>query len=173
MDTLETLTHRRSCRAFDGRPVEEDKLAQIVKAGQYAPNGMGRQSPTFVVVTNPETVATLSRLNAQVMGSKADPFYGAKTVVVVLGDSERPTYVEDGALAMGNMLNAACALGVDSIWIHRAREVFESDEGKALLTQWGLPADGSLKGVGNCVLGYAAKPLAEAAPRRDNVVWVK
>ena len=172
METIEALIHRRSCRKYSERPVEAEKLARIIEAGQYAPSGMGRQPVTFVAVTDPATVERLSQLNAQVMGSDGDPFYGAKTVVVVLVDRNVPTHVEDGSLAMGNLLNAAYALGVDSCWIHRAHEVFDSPEGLELLAKWGLPADGSLRGVGNCILGYAEDTLPEAKPRRDNVVYV-
>lgn len=107
------------------------------------------------------------------MGSNSDPFYGAKTVVVVLVDRSVPTHLEDGSLAMGNLLNAAYALGVDSCWIHRAHEVFDSPEGLELLASWGLPADGNLRGVGHCILGYAEDTLPEPKPRRDNVVYVK
>ena len=121
METIEALIHRRSCRNYSDRPVEAEKLARIIEAGQYAPSGMGRQPVTFVAVTDPATVERLSQLNAQVMGSNSDPFYGAKTVVVVLVDRSVPTHLEDGSLAMGNLLNAAYALGVDSCWIHRAR----------------------------------------------------
>lgn len=167
------LIHRRSCRNYSDRPVEAEKLARIIEAGQYAPSGMGRQPVTFVAVTDPATVERLSQLNAQVMGSNSDPFYGAKTVVVVLVDRSVPTHLEDGSLAMGNLLNAAYALGVDSCWIHRAHEVFDSPEGLELLASWGLPADGSLRGVGNCILGYAEDTLPEPKPRRDNVVYVK
>ena len=164
METIEALIHRRSCRKYSDRPVEAEKLARIIEAGQYAPSGMGRQLVT---------VERLSQLNAQVMGSNSDPFYGAKTVVVVLVDRSVPTHLEDGSLAMGNLLNAAYALGVDSCWIHRAHEVFDSPEGLELLASWGLPADGSLRGVGNCILGYAEDTLPEAKPRRDNVVYVR
>ena len=129
--------------------------------------------PKYVAVTDPATVERLSQLNAQVMGSKGDPFYGAKTVVVVLVDRSVPTHLEDGSLAMGNLLNAAYALGVDSCWIHRAHEVFDSPEGLELLASWGLPADGSLRGVGNCILGYAEDTLPEAKPRRDNIIYVR
>ena len=131
METIEALIHRRSCRNYSDRPVEAEKLARIIEAGQYAPSGMGRQPVTFVAVTDPATVERLSQLNAQVMGSNSDPFYGAKTVVVVLVDRSVPTHLEDGSLAMGNLLNAAYALGVDSCWIHRAHEVFDSPEGRA------------------------------------------
>lgn len=139
METIEALIHRRSCRNYSDRPVEAEKLARIIEAGQYAPSGMGRQPVTFVAVTDPATVERLSQLNAQVMGSNSDPFYGAKTVVVVLVDRSVPTHLEDGSLAMGNLLNAAYALGVDSCWIHRAHEVFDSPEGLELLASWGLP----------------------------------
>ena len=137
METIETLIHRRSCRNYSDRPVEAEKLARIIEAGQYAPSGMGRQPVTFVAVTDPATVERLSQLNAQVMGSDGDPFYGAKTVVVVLVDRSVPTHLEDGSLAMGNLLNAAYALGVDSCWIHRAHEVFDSPEGLELLAKLG------------------------------------
>ena len=151
METIEALIHRRSCRKYSNRPVEAEKLARILEAGQYAPSGMGRQPVTFVAVTDPATVERLSQLNVQVMGSEGDPFYGAKTVVVVLVDRSVPTHLEDGSLAMGNLLNAAYALGVDSCWIHRAHEVFDSPEGLELLAKWGLPADGSLRGIGRIV----------------------
>lgn len=173
MDTLEALTHRRSCRSYSDRAVPRDTIERIIEAGRFAPSGMGRQPCTFVAVTDPDTIKTLSRLNAQVMQSTGDPFYGAKAVIVVLVDRSVPTHVEDGSLAMGNLLNAAYALGVDSCWIHRAHEVFDSPEGRNLLETWGLPADGSLRGVGHCILGYHDAPLPEAKPRRDNVVYVQ
>lgn len=131
MDALDALKTRRSCRAYLDRPVDAQTLDAIIEAGRFAASGMGRQSVTFVAVTDPATVKQLSRMNAQIMGVDTDPFYGAQTVVVVLVDASVPTCVEDGALAMGNLMNAAHALGVDSCWIHRAREEFESKEGRA------------------------------------------
>lgn len=128
---------------------------------------------TFVAVTDPATVERLSQLNAQVMGSNSDPFYGAKTVVVVLVDRSVPTHLEDGSLAMGNLLNAAYALGVDSCWIHRAHEVFDSARGPRAAGQLGPARRRRLRGVGNCILGYAEDTLPEAKPRRNNVVYVK
>lgn len=168
METIEALIHRRSCRKYSDRPVEAEKLARIIEAGQYAPSGMGRQPVTFVAVTDPATVERLSQLNAQVMGSEGDPFYGAKTVVVVLVDRSVPTHLEDGSLAMGNLLNAAYALGVDSCWIHRAHEVFDSPEGLELLAKWGLPADGSLARCRSLHSGLRRRHATrgKAAPRQ-------
>ena len=135
----------------------------------YAPTGMGRQSPIMVAVQDPDTVRELSRLNARVMGASTDPFYGAPTVIVVLADPEIGTYREDGSLVMGNLLNAAHAVGLGSCWIHRAREVFDSPEGKALLKKWGVPE--KYVGIGNCILGYAAQPAAAPKPRKADYIF--
>ena len=132
-ETLNTLKTRLSVRAYLPEQVKEEQLQQILEAGTYAPTGMGKQSPVMVVVQDPDTIAYLSKLNAALMGTTADPFYGAPTVIVVLADRSRGTCVEDGSLVMGNLMNAAQAVGVNSCWIHRAREVFDSPEGKALL----------------------------------------
>lgn len=167
-ETLKTLKTRRSVRAYLPEQIKEEELQQILEAGEYAPTGMGVQSPVMVAVQDSETIRLLSRLNAAVMGNSGDPFYGAPTVIVVLADRNRGTCVEDGSLVMGNLMNAAASLGVASCWIHRAREVFESAEGKALLEKWGLSQD--YIGVGNCILGYAAGPVPEAKPRKDNYV---
>ncbi len=167
-ETMKTLIQRRSCRKYQKRQVDRDQLEQILEAGTYAPTGMGRQSPVIVAVQDPEMVAKLSAMNAAVMGSQSDPFYGAPTVLVVLADKTMPTYLYDGALVMGNLMNAAHSLGVASCWIHRAKEVFASQEGKALLAQWGLPD--TYEGIGNCILGYADGPLPEAKPRKEN--WI-
>ena len=167
MDTITVLKSRRSCRNFDGRPIAEEELNIILEAGTYAPTGMGRQSPIMVAVQDKETVAKLSKMNAAIMGTDTDPFYGAATVIVVLADKTMPTYIYDGALVMGNLMNAAEAIGVQSCWIHRAKEEFESEEGKALLKKWGI--DGDYEGIGHCVLGYGEK--APAKPRKDKYIY--
>ena len=129
---------------------------------------MGKQSPVIVVVQKPELIAKLSKMNAAVMGTTSDPFYGAPTVLIVLADPERGTYVEDGSLVMGNLMLAAHAVGVDSCWIHRAREVFASEEGKALKAEWGVPE--SYVGIGHCVLGYRSGEYPKAKARKDGFV---
>ena len=131
MDAMENLLTRRSCRAYKDEPVSDDAIYNIVRAGLYAPSGMGRQSAIVVVVTDKAVRDQLSRMNAEIAGMKeGDPFYGAPVVLVVLADRTVPTHVEDGALMMGNLLNAAHAEGLGSCWIHRAREEFESPIGK-------------------------------------------
>ena len=166
-DALSVLKERRSCRSFDGRAVEEEKLKAILEAGTYAPTGMGRQSPIMVAIQDKETISQLSKMNASIMGSDGDPFYGASTVIVVLADKSMPTYIYDGSLVMGNLMNAAEAVGVQSCWVHRAKEEFESDEGKALLKKWGITGD--YEGIGHCVLGYGEKMSAK--PRKENYIY--
>lgn len=168
-ETLRDLKERRSCRAYLPEQIREEALAAILEAGTYAPTGMGRQSPVIVAVQDPETRNTLSRMNAAVMGRDGDPFYGAPTVVVVLADPEIGTYLYDGVLVMGNLMNAAQSVGVDSCYIFRAKEVFETAEGKALLRKWGIPE--RYVGIGNCILGYGAPGgKQEAAPRKENYI---
>ena len=171
--TLQDLKTRRSIRAYRPEQIKEEELQKILEAGTYAPTGMGKQSPRIVVVQDRETRDLLSKLNAAVMGTDSDPFYGAPTVLVVLADRERPTCVEDGSLVMGNLMNAAHAVGVGSCWIHRAREVFDSGEGRALLKKWGI--EGDYVGVGHCILGYPADgAVPEAKPRKeDYIVYVR
>ena len=172
MELLEGLKTRRSVRKFRLEPVEGETLRKILEAGTYAPTGRNLQSPLMVVLQDPATIAQVSKLNAAVLGSDTDPFYGAPTVVVVLADRNRSTHVEDGSLVMGNLMLASHALGVGSCWIHRAKEVFESPEGRALLRKWGVPDD--YVGVGNCILGYCDGDYPETRPRKEGyVVWAK
>lgn len=160
----EDLLTRRSVRKYSDRPVEEEKLDRVLTAGLYAPTGMNNQLPVLVAVRDKATRDKLSRMNAAVMGTSGDPFYGAPCVIVVLSDPERMTWVEDGSLVLGNLMNAAHSLGLGSCWIHRAKECFDTPEGKELLRAWGVPEN--YRGVGNCILGYAAEE-PEAKPRKS------
>ena len=168
-ETLQDLKSRRSCRKYKQEQIKEEELNQILEAGTWAPTGMGAQSPIMVVVQDKETIGKLSEMNAQVFGKTGmDPFYGAPTVVVVLADKNRRTYVQDGSVVMGNLMNAANAVGVGSCWVHRAKEVFESEEGKQFLKKWGI--EGDYEGIAHCILGYADDE-PKAAPRKENYIY--
>lgn len=170
-ETLKVLETRRSCRAFKPELIEEEKLQAIIKAGTYAATGMGKQSPIIIAVTNKELRDKLSAMNAKFMGKDEsfDPFYGAQELLIVLANKAMPTYLYDGTLVMGNLMNAAADLGVDSCWIHRAKEEFETPEGKELLASLGI--EGDYEGIGHLVLGYAAVSAKEAAPRKADYVY--
>ena len=158
--TTQVLKTLRSCKKYKSQHVPRHLIDEIVACGLNAPTGRNLQAPIFVVVTNDSVVAKLSKLNADVMGAKGDPFYGAKDVIVVLASKVAHTYVYDGSVAMTNLMNSAYILGVGSCWIHRAKEVFYSPEGKQLLSEWGITDD--VEGVGFCVLGY---PDGEPVPK--------
>ncbi|MCR5835024.1 MAG: nitroreductase [Lachnospiraceae bacterium] len=170
-ETLKVLETRRSCRNFKQESVNKEDLDAIIKAGTYAATGMGKQSPIIIAVTDKEIRDELSEENRKIGGWNEgfDPFYGAPVILIVLADKSVPTYVYDGALVMGNLMNAAESLGVASIWIHRAKEEFDSEFGKNLLKKLGV--EGDFEGIGHCALGYAAEPPKDAAPRKTNYVY--
>ncbi len=168
-DTIRTIITRKSARSYLDRHVDRTLLDEIVAAGLNAPTGRNLQTPRFVVVTDDAVVEELSKMNAAVFGMEGDPFYGARDVIIVLAKKEG-TYLYDGSLAMGNLLNAAWSLGVDCRWIHRAKEVFASEGGKALLAQWGITDE--VEGIGFCILGYAKEEKEKTEIRSGRVFYV-
>ena len=169
MDAMQNLLTRRSVRQYKEDPIPQDVLERIVEAGTYAATGMGKQSPIIVAVTNRALRDRLSRMNAAVMGGSGDPFYGAPVVLVVLADKSIGTHVYDGSLVMGNLMLAAHAEGVSSCWIHRAKEEFESEEGRQILRDLGI--EGDYEGIGHCILGYADCEEPQPKPRKASYVY--
>ena len=168
-EVLKSLTGRRSCRSYLPDPIPQETLDLILEAGTYAATGMGKQSPIIIAVTDKAVRDELSAMNAAVMGAERDPFYGAPVVIAVLADKNIPTYKYDGSLVIGNLMNAAHALGIGSCWIHRAKEEFESEAGKAILQKLGI--EGDYEGIGHCILGYPAAPANAPAPRKENYIY--
>lgn len=169
MDAMQNLLTRRSVRKYKPDMVPQEKLDKILEAGTYAATGMGRQSPIILAVTDKAMRDRLSKMNAAIMGEDSDPFYGAPVVLVVLADKNVPTYIYDGSLVMGNLMNAAHAEGIASCWIHRAKEEFNSEEGKKILQDLGITGD--YEGIGHCILGYADGDEPAAKPRKENYVY--
>ncbi|MBR6028673.1 MAG: nitroreductase [Clostridia bacterium] len=168
-EAMKVLLERRSCRSYKADPIPAEILNQILEAGKYAATGMGKQSPIMIAVTDKAMRDRLSRMNAAVMGADRDPFYGAPVVIAVLASRSVPTYLYDGSLVMGNLMNAAHALGIGSCWIHRAKEEFSTEEGRELLASLGI--EGDYEGIGHCILGYEDGPCRPAAPRKENYVY--
>lgn len=169
-EALQNLLTRRSCRKYRPEQVKDEELDAILEAGTYAPTGRGSQSPLMLVLRKPEDVAAVERLNGGVMGNPdSHPFYGAPTVVVVFADGNSPLGVSDANLVMGNLLNAAHAVGVDSCYIWRAKESFATPEGEELKARWGIPAN--YEGAGNIILGYGEPDgIRPAAPRKEGYI---
>lgn len=173
-ETINTLLKRRSVRSYLDKPVEQDKLELICKAGSYAATAAGKMSPTIICITNKDDLDALEKINAAVMGKDgAHPFYGAKTAILVVADGDNKNCVYDGSLVMGNLMNAAASLGLGSCWIHRAKETFEKPEGKAFLDKWGIK--GNIQGIGYLVLGYTNDPVLGDGPVRkaDYIKYIK
>ena len=168
-ETIQNMISRRSIRKYKDEMIPKEILDEIIKAGTYAATGMNKQAPIIIAITNKEHRDKLSKLNAKIMGNEnIDPFYGAPVVLVVLADKSIPTAIYDGSLIMGNLMNAAHALGMGSCWIHRAKEEFESEEGKKILKSLGI--EGNYEGIGHCILGYQDEE-PETKPRKENYVY--
>ena len=170
-ETLMVLETRRSCRNFKPDMIRDEELKAILRAGTYAATGMGKQSPIIIAVKDKATRDAIAEANRKVAGMPEgmDPFYGAPVILVVLANRNVVTHIYDGSLVMGNLMNAAESLGVASIWIHRAKEEFDSEFGKAILNMLGI--EGDYEGIGHCALGYAAAPPNAAAPRKEGYVY--
>ena len=171
-EVLKVMEERRSCRDFDKtRQLPEEVLEKIIRAGTYAATGRNKQAPIIISVTDKKLRDEISEENRKIGGWEEgfDPFYGAPQMLIVLSDKTVSTHVYDGSLVIGNIMNAAHALGAASCWIHRAKEEFESDFGKNILKKLGI--EGEYEGIGHVALGYANKPLGEAPPRKENYVY--
>lgn len=170
-EVIKAMVERRSIREYKPDMVEQDKIDEIIKAGLYAASGMDFQPSIIVEVTNKELRDRLSEMNREIgaFPEGSDPFYGAPVVLIVLSEKDKPNRVYDGSLVMGNMMLAAHSLGLGSCWIHRAKEEFETEEGKQLLKDLGI--EGEYEGIGHCIVGYPAVDLPEASPRHENRVY--
>ena len=170
-ETIKAMKERRSIRKFKPDMPKKEDLEAIVEAGSYAASGMGRQAAITIAVTNNELRDKISEANRKIGGWQEgfDPFYGAPAILIVLANKAVPTYVYDGSLVMGNLMLAAHSLGLGSIWIHRAKEEFENDEWKTLLTELGI--EGEWEGIGHCAVGYIDGAAPDAAPRKENRIY--
>ena len=173
-EIIKAMEERRSIRKFKSEMPPKEQIEQIVEAGLYAANGMGRQATITVAITNKALRDKLAKANCKIGGwdEGFDPFYGAPVILVVLADKSWPIRVYDGSLVMGNMMLAAHSLGLGSIWIHRAKEEFEQPEYKRLLKELGV--QGEWEGIGHCAVGYIDGGLPKAAERKaGRVFWVE
>jgi nitroreductase len=166
---LQALKERRSVRKYKADMVPQELIDQVIDAGLYAASGHGTQEVIIVAVTNKEVRDKLAQMNREILGTNSDSFYGAPVVLVVLGPKSNKLTPYDGSLVMGNLMQAAHAVGLGSCWINRAKEEFDSEGGKQLLKEWGI--EGEYEGVGHCILGYTDGTVPQAAPRKANRVF--
>ena len=172
-EALEVLKNRRAIRKFKPEQIKDEELDLVLEAGTYAPTAMGMQSPLIVAVQNKEDVKELNKLSAKIMNRPGvtEPYYGAPTIILIFSTDIARTEelgTLDAAAVCTNMLNAAYAVGLGSVWIHRAHEIFDTEEGKALLNKWGIKEH--VRGVASIALGYADMPNPEPKPRREGYI---
>jgi len=173
-DIIRAMKERRSIRRFKSDMPSKEDLAQIAEAGLYAASARGQQKAIIVAVTDKELRDRLSKANCRIggWGEDFDPFYGAPAILIVLAEKDWPNRVYDGSLVMGNLMLAAHSLGLGSIWIHRAKEEFEQEEWKQLLTDLGV--QGEWEGIGHCAVGYSEGEIPPAAPRNEGrLFWAE
>ena len=169
-DAIEVLCGRRSIRKYKPDQITNEELELVLKVGTCAPTALNQQSPIIIAVQNKEEIAKLSKLNAIINGKEnTDPFYGAPTVLIVLADANNKNAMKDGSLVMGNLMNAAYAIGLGSCWINRATELFAMEEGREFLRKWGI--EGEYIGIGNCILGYPDQEHPQMKARKENYVY--
>lgn len=172
LEGMKVLLERRSIRKFKSEMPPKALIEQVIEAGLAAPSAMNAQKTKILVITDKELRDELRKMNAKFMGlsENDDPFYNAPVVLIVIADKSWRPYVYDGSLVMGNMLNAATALGLANIWVHRAKEEFETPFGKDLLKKLGI--QGEWEGIGHCCIGYADCPTPKAPQiKEDRVYW--
>ena len=173
-DIIKAMEERRSIRKFKPDMPDKKDIEQIIEAGLYAASGKGEQATVIVAVTQKELRDQISKSNCKIGGwdEGFDPFYGAPVILIVLGRKDWPTHVYDGSLVMGNLMLAAHSLNLGSIWIHRAKEEFETQEYGLLIRKLGL--EGEWEGIGHCAIGYIDGEVPKATARKENrVYWVE
>ncbi len=170
-DIIKAIKERRSIRSFKAEMPKKEDIDQIVEAGLFAASGSGVQDSIILVIKNKEARDKLSQANCRIGGwdEGFDPFYGAPVVLVVLGNKKESNRIYNGSLVMGNLMLAAHSLGLGSIWIHRARQEFETDEYKKLLKDLGV--EGEWEGIGHCAIGYIDGEMPKAEDRKPNRVF--
>lgn len=170
-EVIKAMVERRSSRSYKNEMLPKEVIDGIIEGGLYAASGRNFQSAVIVAVTDKEMRDRLSEMNRKIGGwaEGFDPFYHAPVVLIVLADKSKPTYLYDGSLVMGNLMLAAHSMGVGSCWIHRAKEEFESDEGKEILKSLGI--EGDYEGIGHCVLGYTDNDLTKIPERKSDRVY--
>jgi len=116
MDTLEAISRRRSIRRFTNDPVDEGTVRTLLAAAMSAPSANNQQPWRFVVVKDRETLVELTTVHPY-----STPLKEAALAVLICGDTEKLTsagfWEQDCAAATENLLVAATALGLGSVWL--------------------------------------------------------
>lgn len=190
MDMLETIKGCRSVRKYTQQQVSRADLAKIIEAGIYSANAGGGQRSMVVAVNNADLAKKIGKLNMAKFNrggligsyvSKEQPsviddpsikngFYGAPTVMCVFCQKDFVFGVADAFIIAQAMAFEAHSIGIASCIVSRAETTFESEEGKALLSEWQVPEGYICRAF--LALGYCDGPYPQAKPRREGRVRI-
>lgn len=128
MELMECILRRRSGRLYTAQPIAEQDLQEILTAGLLSPSSRNLQSAEFITVADKEKLAQLAK--AKVGGSGM--LKEAACAVVVIGKSAvSDAWIEDGSIAMTQMMLRATELGIANCWVqYRNRFAAEDETGK-------------------------------------------
>lgn len=190
MELLELMKRRRPIRKYEARQIARADLEKVMEAGLYAPNAGGGQRAIIRALYNPALCEKIGRWNAARMDrtrlagthvSTQQPslinnpaiqsgFYGAPSVCVIFGPQNFLYSVPDAFCCAENMVLQAARLGLASCIVARAEATFASEEGAALLREWGVPPHYAARCF--VLLGYCKGPYPAEKPRRPGRAMV-
>ena len=154
MDAYSSIMSRRSVRAFKAEMPPMDLVMKVVDAGRYAPSGMNTQKWHFTVVVNKEKI---KEIGAYVLSSDKSICYDAPVFIMVSYEADDFFAKEDTSCALTNMMQAANALGLGSVWINA---INRCDEKARAMQDFSVPS--GYRVYGSLALGY---PEGEVRPR--------
>lgn len=160
---LDFIKTRRSCRAYQDKPVPKEMLDEIVECGLMAPSGMNRQSVNFCVITNKEVLSELEKRVERPF------FYQAPTLIVVYSELENDFASYDGSCAIAQMYLAAHAQGLGSVWIHMVKDLVDDPKFKDIMDKLGLTGK---RIVGSLAVGYINGEPREKVIKENRVTYV-
>jgi nitroreductase len=178
MDFWDVIKARKSVRNFSARPVEKEKILEILEAARWAPSWQNRQCWRFIVVTDQEKIRRIGRLNP--FNYNINFFLRKVPVIIVAGANPKDSgyrkginyYLVDTAIAMEHLVLAATNLGLATCWIGAFDEemiknelLIPSDIRIVALTPLGYPAEkpSIVDRVSKIIAGKGRKDLAEIA----------
>lgn len=180
-ETLRVIHRRRSIRAYKPQQISDGELQQIVNAALYAPNSRNSQKWHFAVVQKKDLLDEMAEIIKENMlnsgldflAAKAkepgfNVFYNAPTVIMISADAnEKFAHVDCGAAAQTIAL-AAEALNIGSCVMASPGLLFESEKGRELKKELGIPDGYSY--VCSVALGYKDCADPPAPPRNKEVI---
>lgn len=168
-EVLSTIRDRRSVRQFDGRKIEQPVLESIALAGRNAPTGMNKQTRLLTVVQRKDLIDRLCEAMGNAQDDTGYHMYHPDALIIVSEHRDESNGLANAACAMQNMMLAAHAQGVGSVWINQLKHVYDQPSVHAVLDELGIPE--SHKPWCNLALGYAAQQPEDKPKDAMTIDW--